>query len=306
MSRPSFPGRAGAVGDYLSVESFARRTPEMSIGVVRFGDQTSHVSLDEGRILIEQDGQRPIEVTSARAFVYFPFSFEPEETVLRSATDWFHQQQWRAVTQYLEYRLPQLGPCVNVPAHARLSSNKLYQFAAADEAGIASPRTLVSSKRPTIERAQTLLGDWVRKNISEGNARLTRGVGSDRTDIDDCPWIVQELLEGYLEFRVYVLGAAVIPVEVSRPRQRHGQPVTPKYTIGEYTEAFIDVAKLVHRLGLKYAAVDCILVAERPILLEVNPHGSWQWLPTEIKTLVQDAFESLVLQMLCHPGEFTW
>jgi hypothetical protein len=306
MSRPSFAGRAGPVGDYLSVESFARRNPDVPIGVVRFGDPSSHVSLDGRRILIEQEGQEPIEVTSARAFVYFPFSFEPEETVLRPAKDWFHQQQWRAVTQYLECRLPQLGPCINVPAHARLSSNKLYQLAVAGEVGIASPRTLVASRRPSIERAQALLGDWIRKNVSEGDARLTRGVGSDCTDVGDCPWMVQEFLEGHHEFRVYVIGSAVFPIEVSRPLQTHRQPATPEYTIGEYTEAFIDVAKLVHRLGLKYAAVDCILVAEKPIVLEVNPNGSWQWLPTEIKRPVQDAFESLVLRMLRHPAEFTW
>jgi hypothetical protein len=305
MSRPDFSARAGPVEDYLGVEEFAQANPDVSIGVVRFSDPTSHVSLDGGRILIAQNDREPIDVTAARAFVYLPFSFEPEETVLRPPKSWFDEQQWRTVTQYLEYLLPQIGPCVNVPAQARLSSNKLYQLLRTREAGVATPRTLVSSSHLATQEAQEHFGGWIRKNVSEGDPRLTRGAGSsDLSAVDDSPWIIQESLDG-LEYRVYVIGSTVIPVEISRSERTPERLPGARLSVTEHSSPFANVANLVAGLGLRYAAVDCILAGRTPVVFDVNPNGSWQWLPADVKQPIQAAFESLVLRMLRYPAEFT-
>jgi hypothetical protein len=55
--------------------------------------------------------------------------------------------------------------------------------------------------------------------------------------------------------------------------------------------------QLCAELDLEYVCFDFLQKGENTYLLDVNPHGSWEWLPANCRNKVNDQVEAWLLSL---------
>ena len=304
VSREDLRGIRTKVGDYVETAAFAARYPDLGTAVIRFGDPTTSLDMDDERCVVTQDRCGAVDLTRCRLFAYFPASFEPEDVSLRpagtgDAEGVYDHRQWRVVAEYLEAALPRFGACVNEPLRARAGCNKLIQRDALRRAGLALPATTVGTARPGSR------GPVMRKNLSETGRRdldspaVLAGAGEPASDA--VPWLWQDYVAAEAEYRVYVMGEAITAVRIATP-ERARMPDMRYRALSEADFALVDDlgphgARLIaatRELGLGYAVYDALPMGETLFVTEVNTNGTWfQW-PAPIRAVIAERFHAFV------------
>jgi len=311
LTRPSFSSGTGPIGDHLGLRALAARRPDLNIHTIELNAGPLHVEIDRDALLIEADGGRT-RIDSAGLVLFMPVSFDVEETDLAATSPsapypTFAHWQWRAVTEWLEERLPRIGRCVNVPRAARRANNKLLQWETLTAAGFTIPPLVVATRWPG---AAPLCSapELIRKNLSESGWKAP-GVFSPaqrarRDDpTDGLPAIWQQPVEAATEIRAYVLGEEAIFVELERDagivdvRVTHdGRPrariVAPQ---AGWTQIALSAARA---LGLDYAVIDAMPTDSGLAILEVNSNGVWWFLPAEIGAILEARFHAWLVQLV--------
>ena len=304
VTRPSFASGLGPIGDHLNLRGLAARRPDLNICVVELNARSTRFHLDSEILRIEQDGKPPVTLGTAALVLYMPVSFDAEETGLSLAPagdPWptFTHWQWRAITEYLDHRLPRVGHCVNAPLAARRANNKLLQWETLGAAGFEIPRLAVATQWPR-RGALTGATTLVRKNLSESGWKA-KGIFSPARKIhpgeptDDLPAIWQQPIEAVFEIRCYVFGEEATFVRLERDAGITDIRVTND---GRPKARFIDPASgwsemmvgATRALGLEYSVIDALPDGERLTILEVNSNGVWWFLPTEIAACLEARF----------------
>ena len=54
---------------------------------------------------------------------------------------------------------------------------------------------------------------------------------------------------------------------------------------------------VIHRLGLDYVCLDLLFAEGRWQLIDVNPHGSWSWLPRQAATAVRRSISAYLSEI---------
>jgi hypothetical protein len=309
LTRADLMAASGPVGDYLDTAGFLAEYPRSRARVLRFNNASTVVTIEDGRLLIAQNDEPPVNLLDVKTFVYFPVSFEPEDVALRPISgqgpdESYSHRQWRVVAAYLESALPGIGRCINPPAQARLAANKLVQIDTARKVGVPIAPTVVTNDADLTNELISTHGLAVRKNLSEGDARarLSSSEGdSDRSQ--GPPSLIQPFIQTDCELRIYAIGERFVTVKIAR-RARHEpgddvrlQTADPAdYALSDdYERSYPKLRTYLEVLGLSYAAFDCLPEdGGGVVVLEVNPNGTWQYLPDPIRSSLTAAFHGHV------------
>jgi glutathione synthase/RimK-type ligase-like ATP-grasp enzyme len=151
-------------------------------------------------------------------------------------------------------------------------------------------------------------GNVVHKNLSEGDSRshlLTCGASRGNAYETLGPAILQEMIRAESEYRIYVMGESVIAVAIDRRgkvvpgdiranyRRREGVAIT-----SSLDEQLEEIRNLVSELGLVFGVVDCMPTSDGLCVFEINPNGTWHWLPETVSREIQQGFERCIVECL--------
>lgn len=319
VTHDQFPSRSGVIGDYLSTRRFASLYPEIGVGVVKFGVPESKVRISDDGIGLFQPGIGWTDIGAARAFVYHPVSFEPEDIALEppggeAGAPSFAHRQWRVISEFLENALPTIGPCINHPARARLACNKLHQRKFAAAAGLRFVPGLVTNDPRAVVKRGDGADQGIMKYISEGgdwngegetSAQLVAPRGLAETGMATGPRMFQELITSDHELRFYIFDEDVIAVRAEVPdklrfpdmRTQAREPGRFSLT-RDYAAFHGRLVAYTKALGLRYAVVDAIPNRSDLYLLEINVNGTWDWLSADVAATLADAYHRFVRSAL--------
>ena len=311
VSRPSLPSGTGPVGDYYGLHDFVARHPEWRCLVLELNHLPVEIEWDDDGLRLIVPGHDPVHVKEITLALFLPVCLEIEETQLAAidpAEPWprFAAENWRPVSAYFESVLDRQH-CLNRPSAVRTTNNKLLQFDALRGAGFDLPRTTVRRGFPS-SGPLSALPALVTKNVSEGGwksptefspARLADAPDGlpQPIGVEGEPWptIWQEPITSDRELRIYVMGDAVIAIELTRDPQvldvRDTNEGRPHAVIIDLRNDWRDIAiEMTRALGLDYAVLDAIPVGETLHVLEVNANGVWWFLPPPIGATLQEHF----------------
>ncbi len=315
VSRPTLPSGAGPVGDYYGLHDLVGRHPEWCSLVLELNHRAVDVEWDADGLRLIVPEHDPVHIEETTLALFVPVCLEIEETQLAAIDPdgpWprFAVENWRPVSTYFESTLDRQH-CLNRPSAVRATNNKLLQLDALRRAGFTLPRTAVRRGFPSSGPLSGLPA-LVSKNVSEGGwksptefspARLVdatdrraRSVGLDE---ERWPTIWQEPLTSDRELRIYVMGDAVITVELSRDPEvldvRATNDGRPRAAItdlrGDWRETAVAMTRT---LGLDYAVLDAIPAGDTLHVLEVNANGAWWFLPADVRALLQSQFHAWI------------
>ncbi|KAB7727017.1 MvdC family ATP-grasp ribosomal peptide maturase [Rudanella paleaurantiibacter] len=196
-------------------------------------------------------------------------------------------------------------------ADTTVQNNKMGQLEAAQEAGLAIPKTLFSND-PTQIRAffERCRGEVVAKlydTLTYGmsgsgpvfpTTPLSANDLTDDTALMACPMIFQERVQAQTELRVaYVdgqcfTGSIDTRGSLSSPTDwRYAADVSTgwkSYTLPDTVRA--QLTALMRRLGLLFGAIDLMVQPDgTPVFLEVNPQGEWGMLQRDLHLPIAQA-----------------
>jgi glutathione synthase/RimK-type ligase-like ATP-grasp enzyme len=205
---------------------------------------------------------------------------------------------------------------VNDPVLQDVASRKTYQLAVAAAAGLAVPRTLVTSDPhearaflASLRRGARL--DAVQKTLTplvDGDRGFTRRLAARDLDerlegVRHAPTLLQEYVDGP-DLRVVAVGPSLFAMEVDARRTEHPEDCRRDWargrTVARELELPADVARRLlevrARLGLAYGAFD-LRRRERDgahVFLEVNPAGQWLYQEEVTGQPITDAVVALL------------
>jgi glutathione synthase/RimK-type ligase-like ATP-grasp enzyme len=201
-------------------------------------------------------------------------------------------------------------PCINNPWAIDRARNKPLQLLTAQSVGWTIPKTWISSEAQLIAQRADALGELVYKPLSwlataEGKILFTnslnaREIRSAAVQVEGAPGIFQEVVPKRHEYRITVVDENCFSARI------HSQELVDakldwrrrvddvRYEACQLNELMMSNAlALTRRLGLRYAAIDCI---ERPdgeiVFLEANPSGNWLWLEERVGLPIAAAIAS--------------
>lgn len=176
------------------------------------------------------------------------------------------------------------GKWVNEIDATRLAENKLIQLRAAQHAGFQVPRTLISNDPTTIRRFCKSLKYRVVVKAVRGTAGchfFTRILAEEHLTSDGSlrlsPAIYQELIPGYLHWRVHCFGDNIYAVAIeSQDLDWRENLNVPFETVSLNADIEEKLRKSLRLLGLRMGVVDLKLTpAGVPVWLEINPQGQF-------------------------------
>jgi hypothetical protein len=195
----------------------------------------------------------------------------------------FIAQEWRSALLGLlndEFR----GIWINDPVKDLRAGNKLHQLTMAKQAGLSTPRTLISQEPEHVrEFCREMGGRVVAKKIAGTQLRHTVSVVVGIDDLRDdqmirlCPAIYQEIIHSRRHLRVNCFGDAIfatlIESDVFDWRRDLNVPFS-EFELDTITR------KKLHRLleiaGLEMGIMDFVLDdGVGPVWLEINPQGQF-------------------------------
>ncbi|HET7017166.1 MAG TPA: hypothetical protein VFI65_24800 [Streptosporangiaceae bacterium] len=235
--------------------------------------------LDQGAVRI---GGRWISPTVTWVRHFSPQAMPARRGALPRA---FAADSWRAVTTQLGSLSAELIPGTG--------PELIEQLAAARAAGIAVPRTVVSTD--PIEAARLIGGQKViikalHQHFVEAQPGVLSGVFPEIVEASSMrrsgrprgiPVVVQEYLAHQAEIRCYYVGGDIATFAVDKsnpadpwlnPKGVKAQQIDPPAAIVAATSALASV------LSIRYGAFDFLLASGKPIFLELNWAGDWRWI----------------------------
>lgn len=201
------------------------------------------------------------------------------------------KNQWKALLRGL--RSLRSVHWVSDPAAIDAAESKLLQLRTAAALGLRVPPTIVTNQKSAIVAFAKKHSDVVIKALDapvlgpkSHPAFFFTHVLTDR-DIDQllsvepAPMIVQKAILPKRDLRVTVVGARAFAAEA--------QSLTIDWRVSHQTTQFypadlepglaISSVRLVHRLGLRFGAIDYVVDRDHEAhFLEINPNGEWGWL----------------------------
>jgi glutathione synthase/RimK-type ligase-like ATP-grasp enzyme len=196
---------------------------------------------------------------------------------------------------------------INPVANSRHAALKLVQLRTAEALGLRIPRTCVTTSQEEAERfynecdracvykcfTGTDFGFFETRSLSDEDLpELWRGTY--------CPLLLQEHIRGDYDLRVTVVGDQVFPARI--PLQGAPHPVDSRLgNLKPESCSIPDVlasalVAIVHRLGLKYSAIDLRFSAnEGYTFFELNPEGQYLWIEIEAGLPISSALAHLLL-----------
>lgn len=235
--------------------------------------------------------------------------------------DSYTRSQWswwaRTIVDGAPRRINQgLGPCL---------PDRVAQLTAARDAGLAVPRTLVTSEPAAAARAFDRSTDVIVKSIGghvlEPHPRHLVGLFTQclpatslaGRPIEPAPVMVQEMVPADREVRVFVVGGTTMSYEVTKSRPdagwSDGETVTvrPTTVSEELTAALHGLAR---RWDLHIAGFDVLETPDGPVFLEVNAMCDWLFFerdqrPGPMTAAVTDVLvdeHHAALEQTQHPG----
>jgi glutathione synthase/RimK-type ligase-like ATP-grasp enzyme len=189
---------------------------------------------------------------------------------------------------------------VGHPHKLRRAEVKALQLVKASEAGLTTPRTLISNDRAQVATFVDALGDaecaikpLVALGVSDAQGyrlplttTLPRGHSLD--SVAAAPTIFQPYVEKAFELRCVVIGEKIFAAkidsqatEVTRTDWRAGEAEHGIFALPGHVKAAI--RRLMESFGLNFASLDMIVTPEGEfVFLELNPNGQWLWLELEL------------------------
>jgi len=217
-----------------------------------------------------------------------PGAFAPDPAIRRQSHFEFVQSECVEAFTGLWHALDVCW--MNHPSRDEVAARKAFQLKAARQAGLATPRTLISSDSGRAQQFISELGNGrvVYKSFSATASewRETRLVGAEEIGLIDnvrhAPVIFQEYVEAGVDLRVTMVGALAFAAAI------HSQDTAYKIdfrmdmldakveAVSLPEEILTGLQALMTSLGLVYGAIDMRRTPEgRYVFLEINPAGQW-------------------------------
>lgn len=213
---------------------------------------------------------------------------------------------------------------VNDPVLQDVASRKTYQLAVAAAAGLAVPRTCVTSDPGEAREFLAPLRrgarvDAVQKTLTpltDGDRGFTRRLAArdleDRLEaVRHAPALLQEYVEGP-DLRVIAVGPSLFAMEVDARATEHPEDCRRDWALGRATARAVElpaevaraILEVMARLGLAFGAFD-LRQRERDgayLFLEVNPAGQWLYVEEVTGQAITDAVVALLAGRGATPG----
>lgn len=284
--------------DYVVMELRRRGVPYIRLNSERFAE--AMISFDpkngEDAWIINID-DKIIDFSKIRS-AYFR---RPGSPIINScfsneAVKRYCQVEWGAALTSALNSLE--GRWLNSPLNILAAENKSRQLALAHSIGFTIPDTLISNDFAQVQKFSSS-GEIVAKPLREAlldDNNEERVIFTNRVDkitkqeafsVNAAPVIYQTEILKYADIRATVVGDTVYAVEIlsqiydetTTDWRRGIKPDLPHNVHELPDEVIIKCVQLVHKLGLRFGAIDLVLDKNRDYwFLEVNPNGQWAWI----------------------------
>ena len=204
---------------------------------------------------------------------------------------------------------------MNNPQRAVEVDDKLHQLVIAQECGLSIPATCLGSDPVAAEKfardawrggRQVCTKLFAPENFTvqgQQYARMTELLGPDDvakiTSVQCCPLILQEYVPKKFEYRVVVVGDAVLACKIDSQRAGGKTAIDWRnYNLAKTPHEIVTLpdtisAKLIAfhvKTGLVFSCFDLIQTPDDDyVFLETNPFGQWLWLEELVGLPVSDA-----------------
>ena len=303
----------------LKVDKFASKFPNLNIKSILFNESSTKLSIypEISKIFINQFS-KSID-TEAKLYIYHPTFYDNRCTSLYHAEvdkdyESYVYGEWQVVAEYVEFYLESFGKWINKPSASRRAKNKIFQLSVAKQHGLYVPKSIITNDAEAINNF--IDGDiGIHKSISESgvinNELVSRTSMFSKSEIDEdsgidiTPGCFQEFIDSDVELRTYIAGNSAITV-VLKPQDKflipdiRSQPKNEQFfsisnNFSQYEKTLIN---LIQSIDLKYAAIDSIVTEHGITFLELNPSGSWEWLPHDVSQIVWEFYWQFILRYL--------
>jgi hypothetical protein len=308
VSRSDFPTGHGPAGDCFGLQKLRDRRRDLNIAILELNSRPTELLIDDDHITIAQEGRPAVDLTTVGSALYLPVCLEVEETNLSPPRrddpyPLFTAQQWRPITEFIEWILSTGGYCLNAPEKVRRANNKLIQFSAFARSEIAVPKACVATGYP--DRSPLAhFHSLIAKNVSESGWKAPTVFSPARwvepgDELENYPIIYQQPVLSSCELRCYIMGERVHFVELERRsdivdvRTQEGGKPHATLVAGRPEWAAMLVAGARH-LGLDYAVADAIPNGEHLSILEINANGVWWFLPAAVGAELERYFHQFL------------
>jgi glutathione synthase/RimK-type ligase-like ATP-grasp enzyme len=192
--------------------------------------------------------------------------------------------------------------CVDHPLLQRRLENKLVQIPLAKAAGLRVPQTIAGNDPEQVRRFVVSRPSIIKllSNVSftgiegQGEFVYTSRIGDDQKafldEVENCPVLVQEVVEKVADVRVTVVGDRIFPAIISPCdastdtvdfRERRNEPARPFPIDSAFADA---IRRLAASMCIQFAAIDFGLTADGSLIFfEANLTGNWLWIEREAR-----------------------
>jgi glutathione synthase/RimK-type ligase-like ATP-grasp enzyme len=257
---------------------------------------------------------------NAKVYLYHPAFHDYRNTSLYHPTvddryESYVYGEWQVITEYLETYLGSSGTWINSPLHSRKIKNKIYQLDCAKKNYLHIPKTIITNESESINKFFNNNFIGIHKSISESGEIDKELVSrtsmfytqeiNENSGIEIAPGCFQEFISSEVELRTYIAGNDALTVVIKnqnkllipdiRSQPKNDDFFTISSLFSDYEKKLIDLLK---KVGIKWAAIDSIVTESRIVFLEINPNGTWSFLPKNTRDIVSRFYWNYVLRYI--------
>lgn len=267
---------------------------------------------------LQTDDSKTIALHEFERVVFMPFNGSERARSLIAISEedeyaTFKRDQWEGINRLFDQFLEEVPRCINRPSCVTKFSNKIYYYQKLAEYGFNVPPWICTNDPETIgaeHLRECLFKTPAFHNVASDDSLVFASTFHDRpledvkSGIAFAPCLVQKFVASTVQWRVYFFDTKLVAF---RFRPDLDQPVVDwrslsnddlRITVSDDTEQFLSIAEFLRSSDVSYAAVDIIEDDRRLWICDVNPTGSWHWLPAEYKSLLAENFLSLVERVM--------
>ena len=294
--------------------------PDVDFSIFRLNSAETQFSFDPSTATPQISQSNRFMNFHSDLLVYLPYNYSQTHRLIRRSGDAgeytdFIDTQWEAVTDFLEHILDHSPILINPPHAARLAANKMVVLKAAYRHGISIPQTLFSNSASHVLRVfdqDPIVGKLLGYHIHLADGRIiptsliTRSDLMDDASVDAAPSCFQSLHYTPVQLRTYVFNSIAKSVELIAPSLSHDRLDIRLHNnvdmnlriVSDFHDYEQSLVRLCNELNIYYAAIDSLVEDGQPIFLDLNPHGTWMWLPDDIKTTITAEFANMLSALL--------